>query len=288
MREPESQLIAAYFEEVRRHGLLDRQSELELARAAVRGDAAARDDLVRANLGFVVRVARQYRNFGLPFEDLLNEGNVGLLLAAQRFDPERGVRFITWAVWWIRKTILIALAHRSSLIRVPHYQRQRLTEIGRAERGLRGELGRLPRREELSARLGTDAQRVERCLGRRVRTLSLDDPHDEKGTPLAALLPDTRSPRPDEDLIRRERHERLHAALGKLPALDRSVLVRRHGLGGEPPLVLREIGDELGLSRERVRQIEARAKARLARILARRNERPGRAGAVGGRRRAAA
>lgn len=275
MSEAHSPVIAGYFERIRRYPVLDRDEELGLARAAAGGHGEARDQLVRANLGFVVRVARQYRNLGLPFEDLLNEGNMGLVIAARRFDPERGVRFITWAVWWIRKTILVALAQRATLIRIPHYQRQRLREIRRAERQLRGELGRRPCREEVSEHLGTDAERLERCLGRRVRTLSLDEPPgDAEGVPLSSVLADAREPGAEAGMIRRELERRLHEAVAELPGLDRAVLVRRYGLEGDAPLVLREIGVELGLSRERVRQIEVRAKARLARILVRRGDAP--------------
>jgi len=248
--------------------------------------AASCERLVEGNLGFVVRVANEYRGMGVPFEDLLAEGNLGLFEAARRYDSGSGAKFITYAVWWIRKRILQALDEQSSLVRLPCHHRKRMREIRLAEDALRRELGRDPHREEISRRLGRDgvssavearglpaaAVGIERVLSRHRRVVSLDRDAEGQDGPMRGwsgrLAGSNR--RADEDLIHGETIDRLVDAVDRLPPAERSVIRSRFGLDAEAARTLREIGREMGLSRERVRQIECRAKERLRRLLDRR------------------
>jgi len=214
---------------------LPRAREAELAhRWRQAGDRQALEALVRANLRFVVSVAKRYRNRGLPLEDLVNEGNLGLLRAAERFEPDRGVRFISYAVWWIRQAILRALSRSEAPL---------LPEVGR------------PR-----TRSGRDDRST-----RRLRIVSLDDPAgDRAGERLRDLVADERVPPPDAELERRRRRDRMDARLATLPEREERVLRMYFGLDDGTQAGLAEIGTTLGVSRERARQIKARALARLA------------------------
>lgn len=267
-------LVRHYFADLGHLRQLSREDELNLARRAACGCDDSRAELIGANLGFVVRIASEYRNLGLAFEDLLSEGNVGLVEAARRFDAERGARFITFAVWWIRKAILSALGRGSSAVRVPDYQRRRVRDIRATQSALREVLGREPRREEISSRLSTSRASIDRALLRDVRCCSLDQAiHAEGDLTLGEAIPDAAAVDAERELLRREAAKRVNAALRELPAQQRRVLDERFGLSGNRPLVLKEVGLRLGISRERVRQIESQAMQRLQRIL-RRGELP--------------
>src|SRR5262245_5260409 len=238
------------------------------------GDAHA---LVEANLGFVVSVARQFLNRGLPLEDLLAEGNLGLLEAARRFDPCRGTKFITYAVWWIRKAILKALSEHGSVPHVPPSHLRKVRDVGEAERALSRELGRRAGRDEISDRLRTSVAAVDRILQLKGMEISLDSAEgpDREGT-LFQRLADRRSPDPEADLLRRERRTLVREALQGLSERERAVLAGRYGLRDGRIRSLREIGDDYGLSREAIRLIEKRARHHLRRIMQRRGlARPG-------------
>lgn len=263
-----NRILSDYFSDVRRRPLLSRDEEIRLGRGAREGCLDSRDRLVEANLSFVVRVAREYRNMGVPFEDLLNEGNLGLIQAAHRYDPDRGAKFITFAIWWIRKAILEALGERGSLVRVSLYQRKRIREIRETERALRRKLGRTPRRDEVSEIMRQSLAYLDRTLQSGARTLSLEDRvGQESDRRLADLLVDEQAGSPAETLMREEATRLVRDALPKLSPRERRVLRYRYGLDGRPALVLQEIGRKLGISRERVRQIEAQAKRNLHRLL---------------------
>ena len=264
-----SSALVRYLTDIRGGTLLTREEEADLARSARIGNRDAMNRLVVANLGFVVKVAGEYRHCGLPFEDLLAEGNLGLLEAARRFDVTRGTKFITFAVWWIRKSILTALAKGVGLVRIPDHQRRNLRRIRRAEESLVSELGRPPEREELARSLVLSAARLERELLLGSRTRSLDEPASRKGdVPLSEALPDTEATSGERDLLRREAIELVTRALECLDPQERCVLEYRYGLNKERSLVLREVGRRMGVSRERVRQIEVKALRRLRRTLA--------------------
>jgi RNA polymerase primary sigma factor len=263
--------VSRYLREIGRQPPLSREQEHLLARQAQDGHDAARNRLVEANLGFVVRVAKEYRGLGIPFEDLLNEGNLGLIEAASRFDAAKGTKFITCAIWWIRKAILKALDEQSSLVRLPNYQRRKLREAQELQRSSQSVRARRPYRLRTSCN-GTRRGASISVSPRGVRTFSLDSPSGAgwpNGT-LAERLDDQEQISPERELLSEEAHRLVGEAVTRLPDNERQVIVGRFGLAGDRPLVLKELGEEMGLSRERVRQLEQRAIGRLRRILAHR------------------
>jgi RNA polymerase primary sigma factor len=267
----DSPSLARYLSEIRCRPKLSREDEAGLARRAREGSGRALNDLVEANLGFVVKIAHEYRDMGLPFEDLLNEGNLGLIRAARRFDSARGTKFITFAVWWIRKSILAALSQNAGLVRIPDHHRRRLRRIRQTEQSLVRELGRSPRREEVAEALAHGPAEMDAALLHDLKGRSLGEAVGrDRDTPLSELLADETASTGEEDYLRREATELVAEALHELDPRQRRVLEYRFGLSGGPALVLREAGRRLGLSRERVRQIEVSATRRLRRILLRR------------------
>ncbi|HEX6851190.1 MAG TPA: sigma-70 family RNA polymerase sigma factor [Candidatus Polarisedimenticolaceae bacterium] len=230
--------VAAYLRNVRRQRRITREEEVELGGRSRSGCEGARERLVTSNLGFVVSIAKEYRNRGVAFEDLLNEGNVGLVEAARRFDPAHGTKFITYASWWVRKTILQALAEQPRLVRVSGY--------------------RLKRNRD-----STDPVRTT--------TVSLDQPFDHDGRPLAERLV-TDDPTAEDLVLREESVAQVRAALEQLSSQERLVVSLRFGLDGSPRLSLQEAGSRLALSRERIRQVECRALERLGRAVRNRQQ----------------
>jgi len=264
-------VLSRYFAEIREYPLLTKEEEMTLARDVRAGKREALNELIESNLSFVVKVASEYRNLGLPFEDLLNEGNIGLIEAAHRYDAGKGTKFITYAIWWIRKSILKALSEHSNLVRVPNYQMKKVREIRDAEASLRRTLGRAPEREEISERLSRSVSKIEQVLQFNVREMSLDDKvGKDRDKPIADYLVDGSSTSPEDDLIHRESNSLVGVAMAHLTEQERVVIAYRFGLAGGPPLTLKEIGEKMGISRERVRQIECQAKSRLRKIFARR------------------
>lgn len=274
MQTPQDQdrsALARYLNDIRRRPSLTREEEAGLARLASGGSRQALNELVEANLGFVVKVACEYRNLGLPLEDLLNEGNLGLLQAARRFDAERGTKFITFAVWWIRKAILAALNQHVGLVRVPENHKRKLRRIRDAEQSLVKSLGRRPDREEVARQLSHTASEMDATLLLDVKSRSLTDPvGQDSDTPLSELLKDDTAVTVEEGMLRGEATTLVAEALKELDPQEREVLGYRFGLHDRAPLVLREVGDIMGVSRERVRQIEVKATRRLRKILLRR------------------
>jgi RNA polymerase primary sigma factor len=265
-----SSLLSRYFAEIRDYPLLTKDEEMSLARSVKLGRREALNELIESNLSFVVKVASEYRNLGLPFEDLLNEGNLGLIEAAHRYDASKGTKFITYAIWWIRKSILKALSEQSSLVRVPTYQIKKVREIRDAETALRRSLGRAPAREEISARLARSVSKIDQALQFTVREISLEERvGKDRDKTVSDYLVDRSAASPEEDLIRRESHSLVGEAMALLTEQERTVIAHRFGLYGGPPLTLKEIGERLGISRERVRQIECQAKLRLRKMFAR-------------------
>jgi len=265
-----SSILSRYFAEIREYPLLTKDEEMKLARRVKKGKRTALNELIESNLSFVVKVASEYRNLGLPFEDLLNEGNIGLIEAANRYDASKGTKFITYAIWWIRKSILKALSEHSNLVRVPNYQMKKVREIRDAEATLRRKLGRAPRREEISERLSRSVSKIDQVLQFNLREMSLDDKvGKDRDKPVSDYLVDGNCTSPEDDLIRREANALVGEALDHLTDQERTVVSFRFGLAGGPPLTLKEIGEKMGISRERVRQIECQAKARLRKLFAR-------------------
>jgi RNA polymerase sigma factor (sigma-70 family) len=251
-----------------RHPVLGRQQEADLAGAPDDRASGAIDALVCANLSFVVRVAAQHRHLGLPFEDLVSEGCLGLLEAARRFDARRGARFITYAVWWIRKAILRAGLENGTLVRPSAYHYKKRKEFAAEERALARELGRRPDTDELSARLGQPRRQIESSLRERVSLISLDEqPGGEGGRTLAETLADQSLESAEDGLLRGEAADLVKQALLRLSDQERRVLGARFGLTGGEPLTLREVGEQMCLSRERVRQIEKHGRRKIRKFL---------------------
>ena len=256
--------LALFLAEVRRHPLLTRQDEVELALRIERGDLAAKERMVNANLRLVIANARKFEGSELPLLDLIQEGILGLIRAAEKFDPRRGFKFSTYATFWIRESIQRAIANRARPIRLPVHVGQRERRIERARRTLTARLGRDPSDEELAeaAELDLSALRDARRVSRVVT--SLDRPvGEEDETPFGTLIA-SEDPGPEEQMETAARRELLHRALMRLPDRERMVVKLRYGIGGEEPTPLREAGRRLGISSEAVRQLERRALAELA------------------------
>jgi RNA polymerase primary sigma factor len=262
-----SSVLSRYFSEIREYPLLTKDEELVLAEGVKNGDRAALNELIESNLSFVVKVSIEYRNLGLPFEDLLNEGNIGLIEAAHRYDASKGTKFITYAIWWIRTSILKALSEHSNLVRVPTYQMKKVREIRDAEASLRRSLGRAPERAEISQRLSKSVNKIDQVLQFSMREVSLDEKiGKDRDKPISDYLVDPASSSPEDDMIHRESSSLVGEAMSHLTEQERVVVAFRFGLAGGPPLTLKEIGEKMGISRERVRQIECQAKARLRKL----------------------
>jgi len=264
-----SSSVSKYLSDIGEFPILTREEEHNLAAGLNEKDqAGALNELVESNLSFVVKIASEYRNLGLPFEDLLNEGNIGLIEAAHHFDHNRGTKFITYAIWWIRKSILRALSQHSNLVRIPNYQLKKVKNVRATERALVRSLGRRPDREEISRELQSTIAKIDEILQIKLRELSLDDKIGrDKDTPISDYLVDEGSTNPEEELLREESQSLIRLALKDLSEQEQTVLVNRFGLEGGRTFTLKEIGERMGISRERVRQIEAQAKKRLKKLI---------------------
>jgi len=268
-----SSVLSQYFTEIRDFPLLTREEEHDLARDIQAGDRGALDQLVQSNLSFVAKVASEYRNLGIPFEDLLNEGNLGLIEAARRFNPDRNNKFISYAIWWIRKAILKALCEKAHVVRMPYSQIKKFKEIRKAEQELRRSLGRGPTRDEISSHLSKCVSKIDRVLQYGVQETSLDiGVGEDRDTPLAEVLADERVDSPEDRLLGEETHAGLGEAYGQLTEQQQTVIAYRYGVLGERPLTLQETGERIGVSRERVRQIENQAKERMRRLFRKKNK----------------
>ncbi len=266
-----SSCISRYLHEISEYPLLSREEEHRVAiRMREDGGEHSYHDLVKSNLSFVVKIASEYRNMGVPFEDLLNEGNIGLIEAAHHFDHTRGTKFITYAIWWIRKSILKALSQHSAMVRIPNYQLKKVRTVRNTERMLSRELGRAVERDEISKELRVTISKIDEILQMKMRELSLDDKVGrDKDTPISDYLVDGQSINPENELIRHEHQGLIRLALRNLSEQEQTVIINRFGLEGGRTFTLKEIGVKLGVSRERVRQIENQAKRRLRKLIAR-------------------
>ncbi len=258
--------LAVYLREISHIPLLSREEEQELARRLRAGDESAKRRLIEANLRLVVQVARRYFNRGLPLPDLIEEGNLGLIRAVEKFEPERGLRFSTYATWWIRHAITRALANQARLIRLPVHVEMLLGRYVKAQQRLTQDLGRPPTTDELAQALGTTREQVEELEELRQRPLSLDMPLTEQGRVADLVADPTADPSAALTRLFHERAE-LVSVLDDLAANESKVLRRRFGLEDGPPETLKAIGQTLGLTRERVRQIEAAALRKLRALL---------------------
>jgi RNA polymerase primary sigma factor len=253
-----------YLHEIGKVELLTAEEEVTLARKIKEGDQEALAKLVKANLRFVVSVAKQYQNQGLSLPDLINEGNVGLIKAAQRFDETRGFKFISYAVWWIRQSILQALAEQARIVKLPLNKIGSINKVNRALAELEQRFEREPTIEELSEQLELAPEDIKEALRGNNRHLSMDAPisPDEDSSMYDVLLsPD--SPMPDKGLLNESLRREIERALSTLTPREANIIRLYFGLNGKHPLTLEEIGEEFDLTRERVRQIKEKALKRL-------------------------
>src|SRR5688572_1093699 len=267
-RETSRANLAVYLREIARIKLLSREEELELAGRVRAGDERAKERLVEANLRLVVQVARRYLNRGLPLPDLIEEGNIGLLRAVEKFEPERGLRFSTYAVWWIRQAVARALANQARTIRLPVHVELLLGRYKREHQRLTQTLGRAPTTAEMAQALGTGEEQVNELEELRLQPVSLDAPVGEEDTRRLVDTIADESANPAEVLTRLfKARSDLAAVLDDLAPNERTVLRRRFGLDGEEPETLEAIGRRLDYSRERIRQIEASGLRKLRALL---------------------
>jgi RNA polymerase primary sigma factor len=259
--------LGAYLRDIHSIPLLKADEEKRLARCVCAGDAEARDLLVRANLRLVVSIARRYVGRGLPLADLISEGNLGLLRAVEEYDPDRNTRFSTYASYWVKKSIRRALIETSKTVRVPAYAAKLLTKWHRAAVELKKELHRTPTDEEVAERLGV--KRKSGCIEKasRLRITQSQGFQEESGISFHDLLPDYRAESPDVVLAKEEERTHLLGLLDRLSQRAALILRLHFGLDGEVPATLEEIGNRLGLTRERVHQIEKEALTELAAFL---------------------
>lgn len=259
-----NQSIDRYLQEIGEVPLLTPEEEVDLARRIKEGDEQALEKLTKANLRFVVSVAKLYQNKGLSFGDLINEGNLGLIKAARRFDETRGFKFISYAVWWIRQGIMQALADQSRIVRLPLNRVSALTKIGRAYSELEQEFEREPSPDEIAEQLNMKDAEVTDTLMVSGRHLSMDTPfsHGENNS-LLDIIENRHQPPPDSDLIGESLKVEIETTLSTLTKREAEIVRLYFGLGYEHPLTLEEIGERFNLTRERIRQIKEKALRRL-------------------------
>jgi RNA polymerase primary sigma factor len=259
----ESASLDKYLQEIGREELISVEEEVELAQRIKRGDQEALEKLTRANLRFVVSVAKQYQNQGLSLPDLINEGNLGLIKAAEKFDETRGFKFISYAVWWIRQSILQALAEQSRIVRLPLNQVGSLNKINKALAKFEQEHERTPSPEELAAILEIPREKISDTLRVSGRHVSVDAPFvDGEDNSLLDVLVNNDSPNADKGLINESLSREIDRALSTLTERERDIVKYFFGIGTQE-MTLEEIGEHFGLTRERVRQIKEKAIRRL-------------------------
>ena len=262
----ENKSLDQYFLEISKVDLITAEQEVELALKIKAGDLKAQDQLVQANLRFVVSVAKQFQNQGLSLGDLINEGNIGLIKAARRFDETRGFKFISYAVWWVRQGIMQAIADQSRVVRLPLNRVSELTKIGKAFRDLEQEFERKPTNEELSKFLDVSSDEVAFALQISGRQISMDAPlkaGDENKNSLMDVLSNKDEPSPDKDLLVESLKNEIKHALGFLSEREASIIRLSFGIDADNSATLEEIGEKLNLTRERIRQIKEKALRKL-------------------------
>ena len=264
----ESKSLEKYLQDVSKEEMITAEEEVELAIKIQSGDERALNRLVRANLRFVISVAKQYQNTGLTLEDLINEGNLGLIEAAKRYDHTKGFKFISYAVWWIRQSILKAAADNSRTIRLPHNRLGEIQKISKASSEFEQKNERIPTAEELSELTEMDVAKVEMSLKMSKKQVSIDAPmsNDDDNNSLVSVLENSDTPDPTNNLMQESLSQDLERTLSYLKGMEAEVIRLFYGLGGASEMTLEEIGNTFGLTRERIRQIKERGLRRLRRV----------------------
>jgi RNA polymerase primary sigma factor len=262
-----------YLREIGREKLLTPEEEIRLAARIKRGDKAARERMITANLRLVVRLASDYANLGLPLLDLVSEGNIGLMKAVERFDPQKGGKLSTYAAWWIKQSIKRALANQGKTIRVPVHQIEKIAKIRRLIERLTVEFGREPTDEELADEVGLSAPQISALKSSGIQPTSLDAPigKDDGETLFGDMISDESAEDPLEYLEEKDARAMLGGVLKVLTARERDIIKLRYGLGGGRERTLEEIGTKLGITRERIRQIQMGALKKMRREMARKD-----------------
>lgn len=266
MMENDNEVLSIYLKEINRIPLISHDEEYELALKAKNGDKAARDKLLRANLRFVVSVAKKFRGQGLPLSDLINEGNIGLITALDKFEPEKGYHFISYAVWWIRQSIMKAISEKGRTVRLPLNRSNELMQIQKAQKSLMHEKETTdPTAEDIAEITGLDSKLVNDLLTISGEVISFDSPvkkGEDSDTTFGDFIEDE-SRGPEEQVMEGSMKDAVHSLLGTLSEKERNIIEMRFGLNGKKPMSLKEIGEVYGLTKERIRQIEKRALERL-------------------------
>jgi RNA polymerase primary sigma factor len=261
---PMADSLQLFLTDVRKIALLSAPQEVALAKRIERGDHRAKREMVEANLRLVVSIAKRYRNQGLPFVDLIQEGTVGLIRAAEKFDWRKGYKFSTYATWWIRQAVSRAVADKSRTIRIPVHICEKLNRILATERRLRAESGRAVSSSEIALTLETTVDEVDWIRQISQPPFSLEKPLGEDGSEFGELLEDTNLPHPEDAAAISVRNQVLTKCLGALGNRERRVLELRYGLNGEAPQTLEQVGRTFDVTRERIRQIENQSLKKLA------------------------
>ena len=263
-REVSTEALQLFLKDIGKVDLLTAAQEIELAKRIERGDHGAKQEMVEANLRLVVSIAKRYRNQGLPFLDLIQEGTIGLVRAAEKFDHRKGFKFSTYATWWIRQAVARALADKARTIRMPVHVVEKLNKILRTERKLRAERGREPSSEEIARELELSLDEVDQIRRSAQTPVSLEKPvGDDEESEFGHFITDESAPAPDEAAETTFRKETLTKVLGMLSPRERSVLELRYGLDGKPPRTLDEVRRTFNVTRERIRQIENQSLKKL-------------------------
>ena len=257
---PEQSSLDIYMRQISSIPLLTVEDEIEFAKKIEHGDEEARDTMITANLRLVVKIAQEYSYLGLSVLDLINEGNIGLMKAVERFDPSKGGKLSTYASWWIKQSIKRALANQSKTIRLPVHMVDRVTQIRRTTAELTEKLGREPTNEELAEEVSLPSGKVSHLRNVSARPASLDSPiNNEDGSTLGEIVPDEKSVNPLESLQSKSLVGDVNQVLAMLEPREADIIRLRFGLDGRDPLTLEEVGDQIGITRERVRQLQEQA-----------------------------
>jgi RNA polymerase primary sigma factor len=265
--------LSKYLREIGRVPLLTPQQEIELAKKIEKGDAAARERMITANLRLVVTIAHDYVDLGLPLLDLISEGNIGLTKAVERFDPAKGAKLSTYAMWWIKQSIKRALANQSKMIRLPVHLVDKVAKVRRVSIKIGEELGREPTDDELGEEIGIASAKVARLKSLGIRPTSLDAPiGDDDSTEFGEVVKDEEAQTPFESLSGKNLRGEVESLIAVLDSREKKIIFQRFGLDGGKPKTLEEVGKNFGVTRERIRQLQNVALVKLRRALSKKEE----------------